>query len=242
MHFSPDGKQLVGVDESSLFIVEVATGMISRPLTTNSGVYDPDWSPDGRTIAYFRISFDYTAPPDSSGLHLLDLTTGNDRSVVIGTEHPVCHFLRYAPDGHLACEQRLPNGNDRVIVFDPDFAQYSVAYDPQALKILTNVDWYWRPSAGVVSLVFWQSVRPAGFLLVNPDGSGLRTFPHPWTYNEAMSPDGLRFVTEGEDPVYLVGILDVQDVDDLSGATRRHITRYLPPPASTSLSGGPSPR
>jgi WD40 repeat protein len=228
LQFSPDDRRLVGTNNLTLFIADVSTGQVSYPISTSSGVYGPTWSPDGNKLVYFRASFDNTAPPESSGIHVLDLATGVDQPQLVNGQVIYCAQLHCAPDGRVACVQHLPNGNERIIVLDSTLSDFVVAYDPDGFKSITNLQWYWRPSAGVVSLVFYQPVKPAGFYLVNPDGSGLRAFPHIWAFDSVVAPDGQSFVGEGVDPQSYFGILDVQSMDDFSGATRRHLTRYVP--------------
>jgi hypothetical protein len=75
LQFSPDDRQLVGTDSFQLVVFDVQTGARSTPLYTNSAVQYPSWSPDGHTIAYYRVSLAPFPPPDSSFLHTLDLTT-----------------------------------------------------------------------------------------------------------------------------------------------------------------------
>ncbi|MGH3659535.1 MAG: hypothetical protein ACRDUA_23045, partial [Micromonosporaceae bacterium] len=56
LDWSPDGKQVVWTDGSSLVIANVDTGARRRIPTSGYGVTAPAWSPDGRWIAYAQGS------------------------------------------------------------------------------------------------------------------------------------------------------------------------------------------
>jgi len=82
--FSPDGRELVFVGlrggGSNLYRV-TAAGDSLRPLLTNGwGVYQPEWSPDGRRIAFVtdagRVSFWSDSTDVSWEIAILDLATG----------------------------------------------------------------------------------------------------------------------------------------------------------------------
>lgn len=227
LQFSPDDRQLVGTDNLELVILDVSTGARSTPLYTNSGVYYPSWAPDGHTIAYYRVSFDSFAPADSSFIHTLDLTTSTDMPVVVGGQHLIGFYLHYAPDGRLAFVQNLPPSKERLAILDFRTGSLTSALEGGALQDFVNLQWVWRSISANVSLIF--TMRPGGSWMVNPDGTSLRRFAHPWDLYDVVSPDGTQFVTQGEDPLTHVGILDIVNIDDISGASRRHLTSFAEP-------------
>jgi len=235
LQFSPDDRRLVGTDNLQLVIFDVQTGARSIPLYTNSGVYYPSWAPDGHTIAYYRVSFDPFAPADSSFIHTLDLTTSTDTPLVVGGQHLIGFYLHYAPDGRLAFVQNLPPAHDRLAILDSRTGTLAPALDTGTLQDYVNLQWIWRLGTANVSLIFTRRIAPGGSWMVSPNGSSLRRFAHPWDLYDVVSPDGSQFVTQGQDPLTHVGILDVENIDDLSGASRRHLTSFSTSSGSGSL-------
>jgi Tol biopolymer transport system component len=225
LRFSPDDRTLLAIDNLQLELIDVATGTISYPLYTNSAVTYADWSPDGKLIAYHRANYDPDAPLDSSYLHVLDLTTSTDRPVLLDGQLVSEQYLRFAPDGRLAAIEEL-SFSDRVVLIDLAAQHETIVYDTGTYQVLSNLQWLWRPSGGVVSLVF--AVRSGSFTAyaVNPDGSALRRLPEVWSNFHMISPDGKYLVTPGADPETRAVILDISQFDDLSGATLRHLTRF----------------
>lgn len=233
LQFSPDDKKLVGVAGPTLVVIDIATGTSSYPINTNSQILYPDWSPDGRTIAYHRVSFEPSDPPDSSGLHFLDVATGVDRPIVVGGEHINATYWAYAPDGRLACKRYIyPPGITEISVLDPTAKALTVVTHSDQFEDYSNLQWYWRPEIGRISIFFQNQFGSLRAWLVDPDGSNRRRFP-PWLSGAyvVLSPDGRHVVIEGVEPRFYFGILDVVDTDDLSGATRRQLTTYEPPVA-----------
>jgi hypothetical protein len=180
----------------------------------------------GHEILYFRVSYETSdAPPDSSWLHLLDLTTGTDTPVLLDGQYVSLAFMRAAPDGRLAAVQFISTGN-RLVSVDVAARHLTPVYDPG--RYIDHLQWFIRPSRSYAGLIFETGLYHGW--IVKADGTGLRRFAQGWGYFALMAPDGESFVTAGTDQATRAGILDIMSVDDLSGASRRHLTSYAPPP------------
>jgi Tol biopolymer transport system component len=89
--WSPDGKQIAVSLEGSLWIVDPATGG-ARQLTDGPGYdYEPDWSPDGRFLAY--------ASYQSDAVELRGLELGSGRTWPLTENRAVSVDPRFSPDG-----------------------------------------------------------------------------------------------------------------------------------------------
>jgi TolB protein len=104
---SPDGGKFLLVryrtqlkDSSSLWLTE-AEGKNSRILTTDAGLqYDPDWSPDGKKIAYiysngYRTNEIYIIDSDGKNKHKL---TDNDALELLPAFSPDSKTIAYVSD------------------------------------------------------------------------------------------------------------------------------------------------
>ena len=73
---------------------------------------------------------------------------------------------------------------------------------------------------------------------MNWDGSGLGPLPANYSFSDAYSPDGSWGVGVRFDPADSNAVLFVFRSDDISRATYRQLTRYIPPngPAAVTYS------
>ncbi|HEX9283706.1 MAG TPA: hypothetical protein VF882_07950, partial [Gemmatimonadales bacterium] len=89
--WSPDGTELVYAMQGSLWRQRLGSG-VAQQLTNGPGYdYQPDWSPDGRTVVFAR----YAA--DAIELELVDLTSGAVRPLTTSGAANV--EPRWSPDG-----------------------------------------------------------------------------------------------------------------------------------------------
>jgi len=80
--FSPDGEWVVFSMMRDIYKIK-ANGDSLQQLTFTSDNYQPDWSPDGKKIAYNH------GIGDDRGIHILDLESGESRLIVPYSERPV---------------------------------------------------------------------------------------------------------------------------------------------------------
>ena len=99
--FSPDGRQIVFVwdgeqeDNLDIWIKLADTGTPLRLTTDPAPDFDPDWSPDGRHIAFRRSS------AQESGIYLIDALGGSERRLTdaAASQSGIGRSLRFSPDG-----------------------------------------------------------------------------------------------------------------------------------------------
>jgi len=91
--WSPDGKFIAFADRAGIYVVGV-DGSAKRRLVEG---YSPDWSPDGRSIAYNT---------DNEELHIIDVDGSKDRLVRIAGYH--IYEPGWSPDGAWIAVRALP--------------------------------------------------------------------------------------------------------------------------------------
>ena len=248
--FSPDDRHLVGVTfvtSMQLAVIDVTTGVITQPFAVSPGraVGRPGWSPDGKRIVYAR-GWDPSEPPDSGGVHIFDLQSGEDRpiggpgTILIGGE-PM-----WLPTGHITLIGNDDVGGERLMVVDPDGRNLRILHTSRGPSIQSH-HWYERRAAGLRGILFSVN-EPApygGVFITRTDGSAFTRLPRfgppllGWDH-EAFSPDGEEIVHHDWDPVDSLDVLFVTRVGDQSRATRRQLTRYAPPPGATQAPSAPA--
>ena len=231
--FSPDDRHLAGTDGYQLWICEVTTGRVSRPMYTGEGMFKPDWSPDGRKIVYSRLPLPNN--PDSGGIHIFDLERGvdtalkvNGRIVYSNGDQPL-----WTRDGNwVACTERQLG--ERFSLVRADGSDHREV-------IFTQGGWqrlrrYYRPAQGRDGFLFSQEIAgvpESCAYYVDHDGSGLVCIAKRYIFMAAFSPDGSEYVWGSADPADTNFALAVFQTDDAAGTSRRPITRYRPPPGQT---------
>jgi hypothetical protein len=221
-----------------LLVVDLQTGTSIEPLYTDHGVTQPDWSPDCHFIVYSRLISSADDPPESLGLHVLDLVTGAD--------HPMVHqgsiqFGRYpvwSKDGrNIAIAEGASGGPYHISLLSVDGSSLRPLVDAADGYLLGLLRRYSRRGIGLDGLVFGgvTSAGPGPFF-INWDGSGLRHMPPTYHDYDAYSPDGVFGVGPRFDPHDSLEVLFVFQTDDITGATYRQLTSYSPPPMSATTS------
>jgi len=230
VRFSPDDKSLVADWAFQLVLIDVASGAIRRPIYTDNGVKYPDWSPDGRVIAYNRTLRQYFEPFDSAGLHLLDLTTGEDRPLYtqagqyIGTG-------RWSPDGRYLAGIDLSAGGGQVIArVKPDGSERVELARAGYGQGFENPQWVTDPihgRLGVLSYVYGPypgGQRRARY--VSADGSALYPWDLTFGSSGAISPDVRTVVYVHPQAADSAPVLFTRQVVDPTGASLRQLTSY----------------
>jgi hypothetical protein len=238
LHLSPDGSRIVGTRQFNLVIIDAATGSEYQPISFFGYVFWPVWCPDGRTVLYHRAAENlyYNPPPDSSALHALDLAAGTDRPVRIAGQLVIGQDYWFGPDGRCVFVQLvetapLTYNANRIAVLDLRDSSIVPLYGGHDWRQYENPQWCRSgPAPGALSIIFTNNSWPgAGTWLVDAQGGNPRLFEHRLFWDALTSPEGRRMVLEGEDPITRFGILDIEDINDFSGGTRRHLTTYAPP-------------
>ena len=107
--WSPDGRELIYSMQGNLWRQRIgsteATQLTSGPFYD----YQPDWSPDGKTVVFARYAH------DAIELELLDLASGNVTALT--TNRAVNVEPRWSPDGaRIAFVSSVYNGRWHVFV------------------------------------------------------------------------------------------------------------------------------
>lgn len=231
LRFSPDGRRLVASWSMQLLIIDLESGAVSWPLdSTAVGLY-PDWSPDGHLIAYVRSSQALDYPPDSVGIHLLEPSTGADRGLyydggIVRGSRP-----RWSRDGsEIAFIGGIPPANQPMV--------FLARADGSALRVLIPpgtlpeyLQWYSRPSIGLDGVLFLDISRlPQPTYFVSRHGGPPVQWKQYLGPYGAVSLDGSEVVEDFPQQPDSLKVLFLISVDDVTGATRRQLTRWEPPP------------
>jgi dipeptidyl aminopeptidase/acylaminoacyl peptidase len=108
--WSPDGAKIAFVsnrtedpdknENTDIWIIDTARGSVMKRLTTwNGGDADPQWSPDGKTIAYVRTTSD--APYemyDQTSLCIISANGGDPKPLSLSLDRPVTN-PKWSADG-----------------------------------------------------------------------------------------------------------------------------------------------
>ncbi len=205
--FSPDAQWLAFTDAADKDIYRIkVNGDSLEQLTFTSDNYQPDWSPDGKRIAYHR------QVGDSRGIHILDLQTKEDRLILPYAERPV-----WFPDGErlVVVGYNFQSGPE-IAIIDTSGNILLRLTDNDAFK--TNLD----VSPDGSQICFLQK-HPgiAQLWIINADGTGLNRITDDGGNHPSFSPDGewIVYTHTGSND----GSLWIMRPD---GSDRRQITFY----------------
>lgn len=225
--FSPDGRFIAAVDfERQLFIVDLQTLSVRRPLYTPGEIWYPDWSPDGSNILLLHNS---PGGPDSAGLGLFDVDTGEYRQLQSSQTPVIATDARWSPDGTLIAFSELVDGVRALSIMGADGTGHRYLIPPRSLQLYRNIDWYRRSPGAATQILFWRTQHPgAGPFLINPDGTGLTPFWHAIRSEGYLSPSGEEFVRLHPNPSLENWVLYVGLINDVTDVALRQVTRYEP--------------
>ena len=202
--WSPDGTTLIYSMQGTLWRQRIGSGVAEQLTAGTAYDYQPDWSPDGRSVVFARYA------RDAIELELLDLASG---AVTALTANGAVNVEpRWSPDGsRIAFVSSVYNGRWHIFVLSPEGAK-----DPLRLTedndsklpryYYSRWDHYisptWSPDGQEIILVsnrghihgsggFWRMVAQPG------GGASLRELRYEettWKARPDWSPDGTRVV------------------------------------------------
>lgn len=225
--FSPDGRFIAAVDsQRQLFIVNLQTLVVARPLYTPGEMYYPDWSPDGNNILILPNT---EGGLDSAGLHLFNAVSGEYRQLLSSDGPIFASSARWSPDGNLIAFSELVDGIRALSVINADGTGHRFLIPPRSLQQFDGIDWYRRSPGAALQVFFRRAPNPgAGPYLINLDGTGLTPFWHGIRSEGYLSPAGKEFVRLHPSPTLQNWVLYVGLIDDVTDLSLRQITRYEP--------------
>src|SRR5256712_7141735 len=117
--WSPDGTELIYSMQGSLWRQRIGSQAATQLTSGPAYDYQPDWSPDGRTVVFARYAHDVIE------LQLLDLTSDSVRPLT--TNGAVNLEPRWSPDGsRIAFDSSVYNGRWHIFVLSPEGAKDAV--------------------------------------------------------------------------------------------------------------------
>jgi Tol biopolymer transport system component len=199
--WSPDGTELIYSMQGSLWRQRIGSG-VAQQLTSSPGYdYQPDWSPDGRSVVFARYA------RDAIELELLDVVSG--AVTALTTNGAVNVDPRWSPDGaRIAFVSSAYNRRWHIFTIGPQGGEPARLTDDNDSKLpryyYSRWDHYisptWSPDGKEIVLVsnrghihgsggFWRmSAQPGGAL------RELRYEETTWKARPDWSPDGTRVV------------------------------------------------
>lgn len=239
----PDNKQIVFVSGQQLMMADVMAKTQWPVVYTDYGVSYADWSASGRYIAYRRLLYSSLTLPDvdSSGLHVLDLVTGEDRALRAmppGDQLPVYFAIdpRWSRDEtEIAFIQGRSDGYN-IVTVGKDGSNYRVLNQSPTNTSYDCLRAYVRPTHFLDGFLFWQTNGPEGGpKFVSRRSGQVRSFDRFRTISDAFSPDGEWLVTVGIDPQDTAEVLFVERVDDRLGLEKRQLTTWTRAPGTPAI-------
>jgi Tol biopolymer transport system component len=228
LSFSPDDKSLVADWAFQLVFIDVASGAIRRPMYTDNGVKYPDWSPDGRLIAYNRSFRQYFEPFDSAGMHLFDLTSGENWPLYTPSGQFIGAGPRWSPDGRfLVAVDAGVNGGPVIARVTPDGSERVELARGSYGQSFDNPQWVTDPIHGRLGVLFdgpHRGQRRA--LYVSADGSVLYPWDLDFGRSNAVSPDSRMVVYVYPQAADSAPVLFTRQILDPARVSRRQLTFY----------------
>lgn len=239
--FSPDDRFIACEGGFQLLVVDLLTGQTTQPMYTANGVRQPDWDPTGRMIVYSRFFAFPDDPLDSLGLHIFDTATGTDRPIYFQNSIQLGRYPAWTKDGADIAIVELVGGSDhsRISLVKADGSDLRVLIESPSGSYLNLLRRHVRRDRGLDGLAFSGNISsPAGYFFMDWEGSRLGRLPPNYSYSDAYSPDGSLGVGVRFDPADSNQVLFVFRSDDITGASYRQLTQYIPPngAAATTLS------
>ncbi len=227
IRFSPNDQYLACDLDHQLLIVDLRSGGLSRPLFITNGLAEPNWSPDGSQIVYRRWASSMSMPPESMGVHIFTPASGVDAPLVAGGIVPGT-FPVWSPDGKRLAIAQFTGDYYRIVLVNADGSGLHSLLDAPPNGALGGL----RPHTHLLwgnGLVFGgQLTIGSGLFFVRWDGSALQKMPLEFRDGDAYSNDGRQGVGPRYAPSDSLSALFVFTTGDLTGASYRQITHFVP--------------
>jgi Tol biopolymer transport system component len=219
---SPNGATVAGVWGGQIHLVDAAGGDPRLLVYSSELAFGPSWSPDGRFLVYTRPLLTFGQPPDSSGLHIVDLDFGTDRPIKSGGASVFGGYPRWCP-------------TDSLIVFSDSEGILLVSPGGATLRRLTQPasgrrhDYpRWLPDG---ERVLFEEISQTGnrLLSIRRDGTDLRPASSYLPPTASLSTNGRIAAVPGTglvggEPYVLLFLIDMT-----TGQRLRQLTSYAPP-------------
>ncbi len=213
LRFSPDARQLVGIDRCQVVIIDVATGAKRYPIGSAYFITWVDWSPDGGRLIYCEVRGPYVEEPsrDSVGIHVLDLTTGvTSPSFRYQGDSVEGQFVKWSPDGErFVLDQSCPeSGYRQIAVYSLVDSTKLAMTEAVSMVLYDNVQWLHAAPGEPECLAFMQQGPGGGGTFLYFDGHRER-WARGIAWTDVFSRDGSYVLTTDVDPVDRLGVLHV---------------------------------
>ena len=212
-----------GTEDVYIASIDVATGAVLSPPSRAGGRFIgshrwPEWSPDGKQLAYVSHAQVGGAGPRGASLRFQSLETGQEREL-----YPAVRYLsrlRWSPDGRsLLANARDPTGRGGLYQIDIETGKASaVVYSAGGYPRQSA----WTPDGKVV---YKHAGAP---ILLRDPASGQETEIYRRGGNFALSPDGRWLAVSSRDESGKWAVLHIVSVD---GGQSRELIRVPDPQA-----------
>lgn len=228
IRFSPDDRSLAIARDDQLAVIDLGSGAEREPVHATFGITSPDWSPDGTMIAYQRWGSTNVAPRESIGIHIIDLRSGEERSLAYHDTLQLGADPVWTPEGDAIAVRQNLDEFWRLAIIRTDGSSLKTILRSTLGGALWNLHRHHdvRLGSGLVVNGTAQSGGPPAF--VAWIGGVVQSLPREFWSNDVYSYDGLRGVGSRYDARDSLTALFTFKTGDLTGATYHQITHYTP--------------